>query len=174
MYIGQIVNSPERFRKQIVDVGQSLQTEQKDAKAAERKVRELTVWLNNVEEAQIEVNGGLEAVHELKGEVERQKAMTSELDGQRQAVAIQKTNLSELDQNVQQLNRQTSRAEEKLQHLRRQATTRGIETQQAVDDLHRQLLDAENVRGQMKGRVERAEGDAQHIERESEVDNMYC
>ena len=127
MYIGQIVNSPERFRKQIVDVGQSLQTEQKDAKAAERKVRELTVWLNNVEEAQIEVNGGLEAVHELKGEVERQKA-----------------------------------------------TTRGIETQQAVDDLHRQLLDAENVRGQMKGRVERAEGDAQHIERESEVDNMYC
>jgi hypothetical protein len=35
---GQVVNSPERFRKQIIDVGQSLQTEQKDTKAAERKV----------------------------------------------------------------------------------------------------------------------------------------
>ena len=35
---GQVVNSPERFRKQIIDVGQSLQAEQKDAKAAERKV----------------------------------------------------------------------------------------------------------------------------------------
>ena len=34
----QVVNSPERFRKQIIDVGQSLQAEQKDAKAAERKV----------------------------------------------------------------------------------------------------------------------------------------
>ena len=33
-----VVNSPERFRKQIIDVGQSLQAEQKDAKAAERKV----------------------------------------------------------------------------------------------------------------------------------------
>lgn len=167
---GQIVNSPERFRKQIIDVGQSLQAEQKDAKAAERKVRELHVWLNNVEEAQIEVNGALEGIHELKGEVDRQKVMTGELDSQRQAASTQKAALSELDQNVQQLNRQTSRAEEKLQHLRRQATARSGDTQAAVDDIHRQLLEAENARTQIKSRVERAEGDAQRMERENEVE----
>jgi len=169
---GQIVNSPERFRKQIIDVGQSLQAEQKDAKGAERKLRELQLWLNNVEEAQIEVNSALEAVHELKGEVDRQRAMTADLDSQRQAVSAQRTALGELDINVQQLNRQTSRAEEKLQHLRRQAATRGAETQQAVDDLHRQLLEAENARAQIKSRVERAESEAQRIEREAEAEQQ--
>ena len=49
---GQIVSSPEKFRKQITDVAQSLQTEQKDAKTAEKRVRELSVWIGNVEEAQ--------------------------------------------------------------------------------------------------------------------------
>jgi kinetochore protein Nuf2 len=61
-----IVNSPERFRKQIVDVGQALQTEQKDSKTAEKKIRELNNWLTNIEEAQIEVNGGLSSIQELR------------------------------------------------------------------------------------------------------------
>ena len=39
------MNSPERFRKQIIDVGQSLQAEQKDAKAAERKVPTFSLLL---------------------------------------------------------------------------------------------------------------------------------
>jgi kinetochore protein Nuf2 len=141
---GQIVNSPERFRKQIIDVGQSLQAEQKDAKAAERKVRELSAWLNNVEECQIEVTGALEAVHEVKGEMET----------------------------VHQLNRQGSRAEEKLTHLRKQTSSRGEETQQAVDELHKQLVDAETARTQVKARVERAEGEALRIEREAEADEV--
>jgi kinetochore protein Nuf2 len=145
----QIVSSPERFRKQIIDVGQSLQAEQKDAKAAERKVRELSAWLNNVEEAQIEVNSALEAVHEVKGEAERQRVMTIELDAHRSASSANKTMLSELDQTAQQLSRQSVRAEEKLSHLRKQITSRGTETQEAVEELHKQLLDAENARNQV-------------------------
>lgn len=49
----QIVSSPEKFRKQIVEVGQNLQNEQKDAKIAEKKVRELNAWLTNVDESQV-------------------------------------------------------------------------------------------------------------------------
>jgi kinetochore protein Nuf2 len=145
----QIVNSPERFRKQIVDVGQSLQAEQKDAKAAEKKVRELSAWLTSVEEAQVEVNGALESVHEVKGETERQRAMTNELDAQRAAASASETALTELDQTVQQLGRQSLRAEEKLQHLRKQITSRGTETEEAVEELHKQLLDAEAARNQV-------------------------
>lgn len=168
---GQVVNSPERFRKQIIDVGQSLQTEQKDTKAAERKVRELTAWLTNVEEAQVEVSTALEAIHELKSEADREKSMTIELDIQITAATANKTILSELDQEVHQLNRQSVRAEEKLLHLRKQIATRGCETQQAVDELHTQLIDAESSRTQVKVRVERAEGEALRLEREMEAES---
>lgn len=42
---GQVVTSPEKFRKQIIEVGQTLQHEQKDAKTADKKVRELVRYL---------------------------------------------------------------------------------------------------------------------------------
>jgi myosin heavy subunit len=145
----QIVNSPERFRKQIIDVGQALKTEQADAKAAERKVREICAWLANVEEAQNEVSSALDGVHDLKAEVDRQRAVTSDLDMQRQNASASKDFLTQLEQTSIQIGRQATRAEEKLQHLRRQTATRGADTQQAVDELHKQLLDAENFRSQV-------------------------
>ena len=103
-----------------------------------------------MEEAQIEVNFALEAIHEVKGESERQKAMTSELDAQRVAATSNKTILSDLEQTVHQLSRQSVRAEEKLHHLRKQITSRGAETQQAVEELHKQLLDAESARTKVR------------------------
>ena len=39
---------------------QSLQAEQKDAKAAEKKLREYDSWISSVEEAQSEVDNALE------------------------------------------------------------------------------------------------------------------
>ena len=47
------------------------------------------------------------------------------------------------------MSRKAQRAEEKLQHLRKQASTRGHESTQAVEDLHKQLLDAENYKNQV-------------------------
>ena len=52
---GQIVTSPARYKQHIVDVGQAVATELKDAKNAEKKLRELAGWLTHVEEAQAEV-----------------------------------------------------------------------------------------------------------------------
>jgi hypothetical protein len=53
---GQIVTSPAKFRKQISDVGQALSQEQQEVRLTERKLRELTSWLTNIEDAQSEVN----------------------------------------------------------------------------------------------------------------------
>jgi hypothetical protein len=81
--------------------------------------------------------------------VERQKGVINDLDVQKQKVIVQRKALEELDQNSIQITRQTNRAEEKLQLLRRQAITRGVDTQKAVEDLHKQLIDAENFRIQV-------------------------
>lgn len=46
----QIVSSPEKFRRQIIEIGQSLRHEQSDLKTGEKKLRELAAWIANVEE----------------------------------------------------------------------------------------------------------------------------
>lgn len=139
----QIVSSPEKFRRQIIEVGQGLQTEQKDSKAAERKLRDLSAWLVNVEEAQGEVTGALEAMQEVRLEADRQKSLVLELDSQKQTTLANRAALSELDQNVHQLHRHTTRTEEKLQNLRKQASSRTEDTQKALENIHHQLIEAE-------------------------------
>ena len=191
MLSGQIVSSPEKFRKKIIEVGQVLQAEQRDIKIADRKIRDLSAWVVNVDESQREVSGVLEAVQDIKVEVDRQKAVLSDLDQQKQLIAQSKVALSELDQTVHQLHRQAGRAEEKLQvrlplppiskalfqfsylhyfmfhqHLKKQAAFRGEDTQKSVEHLHQQLKNAESLRSQMRSQLDRAEGEAVRIERE--------
>lgn len=145
----QVVTSPEKFRKQILEVGQSLQHEQKDCKVAEKRVRELSSWLVNVEEANTEIVMALESIQEVRGEVEKQKGMINDLDAQKQTVESLRTALSELEQNTQQHKRQAMRAEEKLQQLRKQSAVRAEETEKTIDDLHKQLVEAESFRVQV-------------------------
>jgi len=167
---GQIVNSPERFRKQIVDVGQALQAEQRDTKAAEKKLRELSGWLAHVEEAQAEVDLALHAMREVRAEVERQKSCVGELKAQQEHSHAMRNALQDLDQNTHQITRQATRNEEKLAHLRRQASSRSTDSTAAVEDLHRQLVEAENFRVQVRSRSERAEGEVLRQEREAEAE----
>eukprot|EP01036_Dinobryon_divergens_P024818 gene24818-33300_t len=166
MLAGQIVSSPEKFRKRIIEVGQVLQAEQRDIKIADRKIRDLSAWVVNVDESQREVSGVLEAVQDIKLEVDRQKAVLSDLDQQKQLIAQSKVALSELDQTVHQLHRQAGRAEEKLQHLKKQAAFRGEDTQKSIEHVHQQLKNAESLRSQMRLQLDRAEGETVRIERE--------
>lgn len=145
----QIVSSPEKFRKQITEVGQTLQNEQRDAKMAEKKVKGLTAWLSNVQDAQEEVSFALEHIVDLRGEVDRQKTAMSDLEAKKQVVAAGRAALSELDQNIHHLHRHAMRADEKLQHIRKQAQSRSKDAQTAVDELHTSLIEAEAFRLQV-------------------------
>jgi len=108
---------------------------------------------------------------ELRAEVDRQKTVMAELETQRQGIVAERTALSEISQNTQQLQRNAARAEEKLTQLRKQAQVRflfwllsylpnlppclcdfqirGKDSQQATEDLHKQLIEAEAYRLQV-------------------------
>jgi septation ring formation regulator EzrA len=82
--LSQIVTSPEKFRKQVIEVGQNLQTEQKDSKIAEKKVRDLSAWILNVDGSHLEVSNALETIQELRQDVDRQRSLLAELQQQKQ------------------------------------------------------------------------------------------
>ena len=47
---------------------------------------------------------------------------------------------------MHQLNRHSHRVDEKLQHIKKQANVRGEDTQTSIEELHKQLVDAESFR----------------------------
>jgi DNA repair exonuclease SbcCD ATPase subunit len=169
----QIVNSPERFRKQIADKEQSLSQEQAEIKAAEKKIRELSAWIENIDIVQLEINSANESVQELRNEVDRQKGYVSELESKKQELSAKREVLSEIDQNTHQINRASTRLEEKLSHLRKQHAVRSTENKELITDLHKKLIDAENIRIQMINNAERVDADALKIEREAEAEKIH-
>jgi predicted nucleic acid-binding Zn-ribbon protein len=121
---------------------------------------------------QVDVNSALDSIHEIRSEVEKQRNSLTELDMQKQSVVSKRAALEEIDQNIHQNSRQVARADEKLQLLRRQAATRGSETQRQVEELHKRLIDAENNRVQVRAKAEKAEGESTRLEREIEAESL--
>ena len=166
---GQIVNSPERFRKQIRDSAEALQQEQNEMRTLERKYRELNLWLVQLDEASSCAHAALECMQEVKAEVDNQKECIAMHDEQKEVLSSRREALKAINQNLQQLNRQSTKAEDKLSSIRRLADSRGADTQTALESLHTQLIEAEEWRAKAKLRAEKAEADA--LRMENEVDN---
>lgn len=162
----QIVASPEKFRKRIADVAQTLQQEQSEVKGFEKKCRELAAWHTAADEAHTLVSSAIEALVSIGGEVERKKAVAQELEAQRSYILGRRQALLELEQNTLRVEHQTNRAEEKLRHLRKGASGRGAEVQTATDSVKQQLLEAEQHRSKAKSRAERSEMDALRLGRD--------
>lgn len=169
---GQVVSSPGKFRQRIVDAGVALQTEQKEVKAAERRVRELGAWLANVDDSQAEVACALEAVQEVRTEAERQRQVLAELDAMRARSDTQREQVSELELLTQQASRAVTRGEDKLVTLRRHASLRSAEGQDRLTHLRAQLAAAEAGKMQSRVRWERCESEAARLEREAEVEQQ--
>jgi len=146
----QIVSSPQKFRNQILEIGQILQHEQKDGKIAEKKIRELSAWIQNVDEAQGEVKIAFENLKEIQCEVDKQKGMIVELDCEKQLTTGLRNDLLQQQQNSQQLERRIKRQEEKLMSLRAQTGISGEEKVHTMQELHHQLMEAESYRVQVK------------------------
>lgn len=141
----QIVTSPAKFRKQISDVGQALQSEQQELRHAEKKHRELAAWTATIEDAQLEVAAALEAAAEVKAEVERHKLSSSELRQHQAQLANNKESIQSIAQALSNLSRQISRSEEKLGYLRKQASMRHEDGQASIDDMQRQVNQPSNT-----------------------------
>lgn len=166
----QIVSSPERFRKQIVDVGLSLKSEQSETKLIEKKLREMTTWLDNINDAQREIDFANESVHELKNEVDKQKSLLFDVDSIQSKLNTKRQAFLELDANVLELGRQVARRKDKLGFIQNQSKSRGEDTQKTIDELHKQLIDADGNRHQTRLRADKIEADLKSLQRETDAE----
>jgi chromosome segregation ATPase len=166
----QIVSSPERFRKNIIDVGHSLQAEQKDTKLAEKKQRELAGWLTYVEVAQVNVGEALDMMKIVRNEVEKQKSAQQEHNEIKSNTNELKNVLSSLESSVSTIHRQAQRSEEKVNILRQQHNSKISEGNNKINTLHSDILSIENHNNMVKSKADSAENDVIKHERAYNVE----
>ena len=153
----QIVNSPEKFRKQIQDVGHGLQAEIKDIKINEKKLREIATWIESVDLCQGDVTLGLNAIQELRAEVEKQKIGYTQLNGLKLEVNNKKHVLQDVSLNLQNIQRAEKRAVKKLGDLQKESISRNEAAYKTLEDLQRQQLEADKSKSQLRIRFEQTE-----------------
>lgn len=111
-------------------------------------------------------------IQDLRAEVARQKSYVADIDSKKQELSSKRDALSQLDQNVHQLGRQSTRAEEKLLHLRKQAASRSGENQATIEALHKKLIEGEKDRMELAVKAERVEVDAVKLDREADAEKI--
>jgi kinetochore protein Nuf2 len=168
----QIVTSPARYKQHIIDVGQAVAMELKDAKNAEKKLRELAGWLSHVDEAQQQVNAGLQVMCDVKSEVEKQKAISIEVEQKKNETAQAREVLGTLQLNVQDSVRQAARNDEKLQHLKKSAQQRSTEYSKTMTELHAKCLQAENTKRQLRLQADKTENEVVMMQKEFAASQM--
>lgn len=168
----QIVSSPGRFKKELEDSNKDLQREENDSKEVEHKVHQYTKWNEVVEKAHVTVKTALDAMNGVRMEVDRQGELQKCLEESTAHVAEKRHALAALDQNVQQVLRAGVRADEKLQHLRNQNKAKNAEATRAIEELHKQILQAESEKMTIKRRCEDSENSVSQLEREAEGEKL--
>ena len=83
-YQNQIVNSPDRFRKQISIVENTLADVNISNKSLEKKSRELQAWIDSIDTAQVWIIEAIHSMNELKKGVDVQKENLVKMDEKKQ------------------------------------------------------------------------------------------
>mmetsp|Transcript_14324 Transcript_14324/g.21451 ORF Transcript_14324/g.21451 Transcript_14324/m.21451 type:complete len:476 (+) Transcript_14324:73-1500(+) len=169
----QIVSSPARFRKQITDVATCLQEEQQSVRSSERKHRELLAWSLYLDECLGVVSAAQDSLNDLHVAASKYKTAMQELDEYDHQVELKRGNLQNLELSIHQLQRQGSRSEEKVGHIRTQAQNRTRESRHAIDLLHSQIVKAERFRQETIEKAEKMEADVRQLQREMGMEKQF-
>lgn len=168
----QIVQSPDKFRRQISDVASTLQVEQQNIRNSERTHREIMAWAMHVDDCIANVGSAQDSLNELHVEANKHSDTACSLSDCQQQVASKRDSLKALELTVHQLQRQCSRAEEKLSHIRQQGGDRTQESRLAIDQLHAEIIKAEKNQKDAADRACKYEAEVKQLQKQYTVERQ--
>lgn len=167
---GQIVQSPDRMRREMSDATQTLDSEQQEARQAERHARDVAARLVAATEAAEEVKEAMQALQEVRQEGDKYKAALQSVNEKKTHIAALGEELQEYTATQDDVTRNTQRLEQKLAGLRQQGKRRGMELQKALEQLQRDLIDSETDKRAVAKKVEKASAEAQKLQRQIDLE----
>lgn len=151
----KIVQSPERIKKEIVEMNSSVEDERVNLVGAERRVRELTVRVEGMTLLESDVEKGIKGLTEVASEIERLKKANLEIDESKDAAATENVQLKEITALEQQLKRQIKMVSDRMMNLSSQ-----YDMKQEAGSQSKQM--AEKERNRLATEMEKAKAQTVH------------
>lgn len=166
----QIVNSPERFRKQIMDIASLLTQQNSNIRTSERKFKELHAWIDHLDETTNTVLTTQNTLNEALVEVNKHTSINAELNNQKLVLNTKRDNLKNIENNIISLQRQTNRSDDKISYLKKQNLNRQQDTHQALTQLNSAIMEADANKKAMKNQNDNIENEYMMFVRQLEND----
>jgi kinetochore protein Nuf2 len=113
----KIVQSPERIKKEIVEMNHAVEREQKNLVGSERRVRELTLRVEGVTQIDGDVERGIKELTEVASEIGRLKKTRAETAQASDSTLAEKGTLKEITALEAQLKRQIDMVSDRMMSL---------------------------------------------------------
>ncbi|CAM9459893.1 unnamed protein product [Discosporangium mesarthrocarpum] len=163
--LGLVVNSPRRIKRDLKDKQETLTQEQASGAAAEENVQRMKTEVSNLTRAEKDVQKALKAIGELEAQLNKQKEALKEFKSTHAAVNAKKAKCAQKRLEVQTLERQLHRFEEKLSNLRKQTKVKNEASKENIEGMQAELVEVERVKDEALAGLEAAEACEAQVER---------
>ena len=160
----QIVQSPERVKRQMADANDRLELEKKEAAEAEKNAIEIKVKTQNISKADVAIAGAVKGLEETATELSKQKSTQEEIRQTEESINANKENTEKCNVAIDDSSRVVEKFENKITYLRSQAKTKTAEAQSALDTTQTDLLAVEKDRRDGNAKIEASEQAKRKIE----------
>jgi len=170
--LSQIVQSPEKVKKEMSYAQERLDREKKEAALQENECAIMKTNVNNANKTAKDLTKVLTAFDEVSNEIEKQVSCQNEIKGCKNSIKINIDKKVEAEEKQSDAERGVAKYDEKLKHLRQQGVLKTQSAQNALMESQTTLLQVEKDRREGMTRIQNMENELKHVEKRIEEDEV--
>ena len=164
--LGQIVQSPDRIKREIVEMGTTVEQEKENVAFLGQKIRELTEREEALVQAKADLTKSSKLLDETTDQLKKQHRASEEVEAMKEQIVVQQQQLKELAAGEQQLRRQEQMLQERVARLGRQQEQRRGAAAQSLGNVRKEREQIEQERLASRGKAEDNEARAEALQDE--------
>jgi len=164
----QVVRSPERVKKEIEEMQETLDTEKENLKSMRNHSRQLSQRADGIEKCELELQRLLKLMADCETEMQQAKAIKEAIIDHNAQISEKQGELQKLAQAHTHCVRQAKSVEDRLLRVKKQASDRRAESQAAQEEMQAELQMVEQEREAVNKRVLSNEEMEAHTKRKIE------
>ncbi len=166
----QIVNSPERVKKEMTSATERLEMEKAEISNMEKESVTVQASTENSTRALKDVTNAVNAVEEVEAEMTKYQTVVEETKTAQNNIAVSKEKQTDASVAIADAERVISKYDEKSEYLRKSASQKNAHAQQMLLDAQAELMKVEKARRDGMSRIQEKEQAVRNAERKIDED----
>lgn len=164
--LGQIVQSPDRIKREIVEMGTAVEQEKENVDFMGQKVRELQAREDALVQAKADLTKSSKLLDETTAQLTKQHQAREEVEAMKEQIGVRQQQLKELAASEQQLKRQETLAKERVARVSRQREQRQDAAKMSLEEVRKERELIEKDRLTSRSKASENEAKARALEEE--------